>query len=43
MTFPRDYEDKVLLNIVWAYFAKLITKEQMLKHLDKMTHSFKDL
>ena len=39
----KDNEDKIILTIVWAYFAKLITKDQMNENLDKMKHSFKDL
>lgn len=43
MTFPKPEEDKVVLNIVWGYFAKLITKEQMIDLLNRIDHSFKHL
>lgn len=43
MSFPREYEDKVVLNIVWAYFSKMITQGQMLDHLNRIDHTFKHL
>jgi len=43
MAFPRPDEDKIVLNIVWGYYAGLITKEKLVELLDRLDHSFKHL